>query len=80
MIKDVFASYVLRTADITFDLRANSLHVHATSVEPWHVTLVDMADDSFTGGRLEVSPGTCPPRSRSVRLTVTESATWTYRV
>jgi glucose-1-phosphate cytidylyltransferase len=51
-IKDYFASYSLRTADVTFDLRTNRMELHGRRTEPWCVTLVDTGIDTATGGRL----------------------------
>jgi glucose-1-phosphate cytidylyltransferase len=51
-IKDYFASYSLRTADVTFDLRTNTMELHGRRTEPWSVTLVDTGIDTATGGRL----------------------------
>ncbi len=52
LIKDYFASYALKTADVTFDLRDNTMEVHGRRTEPWRVTLVDTGADTMTGGRL----------------------------
>lgn len=52
MIKEYFASYYLRSSDVTFDLRTNQMTVHAHTTEPWRVTLVDTGDSTMTGGRL----------------------------
>lgn len=52
MIKEYFANYFLHMSDVTFDMQANSMHVHERRAEPWKVTLVDTGDDSGTGGRL----------------------------
>ncbi len=51
-IKEYFASYSLRTADVTFDLRTNTMELHGRRTEPWRVTLVDTGIDTATGGRL----------------------------
>jgi glucose-1-phosphate cytidylyltransferase len=53
MIKEYFANYFLHMSDVTFDMRANHMHVHQSVAEPWHVTLVDTGDNSGTGGRLK---------------------------
>ena len=53
MIKEFFANYFLHTADMTFDLRANTTVTHASAAEPWRVTVVDTGDDTMTGGRLK---------------------------
>lgn len=52
VIKRFFADYFLRTSDVTFDLAANRMEVHASRAEPWRVTLVDTGDATMTGGRL----------------------------
>jgi glucose-1-phosphate cytidylyltransferase len=52
IIKDYFASYALRTADVTFDLRTNTMELHGQRTEPWRVTLIDTGNDTMTGGRL----------------------------
>jgi glucose-1-phosphate cytidylyltransferase len=53
MIKEYFANYFLHTADVTFDIAANTMDVHQSTVEPWRVTLVDTGDATMTGGRLK---------------------------
>ena len=52
VIKEYFANYFLHMSDVTFDMQANSMHVHQKRAEPWKVTLVDTGDTSATGGRL----------------------------
>ncbi len=52
IIKEYFANYFLHMSDVTFDMQANSMHVHERRAEPWRVTLVDTGDNSMTGGRL----------------------------
>jgi len=52
LIKEYFANYALHTSDVTFDMRSNRMEVHASSAEPWRVTLVDTGDSTGTGGRL----------------------------
>jgi glucose-1-phosphate cytidylyltransferase len=52
MIKDYFASYSVRTTDVTFDLRNNTMELHRSHAEPWRVTLVDTGTDTMTGGRI----------------------------
>src|SRR5688500_4681877 len=44
LIKEYFANYVVHTADITVDLRTNSVETHRTSAEPWRVTIVDTGE------------------------------------
>jgi glucose-1-phosphate cytidylyltransferase len=53
VIKDFFANYYLRSADVTFDLAKNTLQVHRSEAEPWSVTLVDTGESTMTGGRLK---------------------------
>jgi glucose-1-phosphate cytidylyltransferase len=52
VIKDYFANYFLRAADVTFDLGENRVVTHAKSVEPWKVTVIDTGEKTMTGGRL----------------------------
>jgi glucose-1-phosphate cytidylyltransferase len=52
LVKEYFADYALRHADVTFDLARGSMEVHGAVVEPWRVTLVDTGLDTLTGGRL----------------------------
>jgi glucose-1-phosphate cytidylyltransferase len=52
-IKEYFANYFLRKADVTFDIKNNQMEVHQHSAEPWRVTLVETGDDSMTGGRIK---------------------------
>lgn len=52
MIKEYFANYFLYSADVTFDLAANSLEYHRKRSESWRVTLVDTGLNTMTGGRL----------------------------
>lgn len=51
-IKDYFASYLLHSANVTFDLASNKIEVHQNHAEPWRVTLIDTGENSMTGGRL----------------------------
>lgn len=53
LIKEYFANYFLHMSDVTFDMRANSMHVHQSVAEPWNVTLVDTGELTGTGGRLK---------------------------
>ncbi len=53
IIKEYFANYFLHNSDVTFDLKNNSMKVHANKAESWSVTLVDTGEDSMTGGRLK---------------------------
>jgi len=42
----------LHTADVTIDLRENSVEVHHTNAEDWRVTLIDTGAETGTAGRL----------------------------
>ncbi|HTU70573.1 MAG TPA: glucose-1-phosphate cytidylyltransferase [Candidatus Baltobacteraceae bacterium] len=53
MIKEYFHNYALHMSDVTIDLRADSLTVHRSDVEPWSITLVDTGEGTQTGGRLK---------------------------
>jgi len=53
VIKEYFASYFLRSSDVTFDLGKNSMEVHGQRSEPWRVTLVDTGESTMTGGRIK---------------------------
>jgi glucose-1-phosphate cytidylyltransferase len=53
VIKEWFASYLHRTADVTFDFRNGTTTVHTSQVEPWRVTLVDTGEKTMTGGRIK---------------------------
>ncbi|MEN3951870.1 glucose-1-phosphate cytidylyltransferase [Iodidimonas sp. SYSU 1G8] len=53
MIKEYFANYFLHTADVTLDLRNNSMEVHHNWCEPWRITLVETGANTMTGGRLK---------------------------
>jgi glucose-1-phosphate cytidylyltransferase len=53
MIKEYFANYFLHTADVTFDMRYNSMQVHHADTEPWKVTVVDTGEKTMTGGRIK---------------------------
>lgn len=52
MIKEYFSNYSLHMSDVTIDLTRNAMQVHATSAEPWRITLVDTGAETMTGGRL----------------------------
>ncbi len=53
IIKEYFANYFLHTADVTIDIKKNSVEVHQDSAEPWRITLVDTGTETMTGGRLK---------------------------
>ncbi len=52
MIKEYFLNYFLHSSDVTIDLQKDTITAHASTCEPWRVTLVDTGDSSMTGGRL----------------------------
>lgn len=53
MIIDYFKNYFYRSADVTFDLRGNTVEVHSNRVEPWRVTLAQTGLSTMTGGRIK---------------------------
>lgn len=53
VIKEFFANYFTRVADVTFNLRENSVKVHNNNSEPWQVTLIDTGEHTLTGGRIK---------------------------
>ncbi len=53
IIKEYFANYYLNNADVTFDMRRNSMDIHSHYNEPWRVTLVHTGQNTMTGGRLK---------------------------
>jgi glucose-1-phosphate cytidylyltransferase len=53
MIKEYFANYFLHNADVTIDLKENSIEVHHNWSEPWKITLVETGASTMTGGRLK---------------------------
>jgi glucose-1-phosphate cytidylyltransferase len=54
-IKEYFASYALRTANVTFDLSNDTMELHGRRTEPWRVTLVDTGLETMTGGRIRAA-------------------------
>jgi glucose-1-phosphate cytidylyltransferase len=52
VIKEYFANYFLHQSDVTFDMRTNEVSYHATTCEPWRVTLLDTGLETMTGGRV----------------------------
>ncbi len=52
VIKEYFADYYLRVADVTFDIRNHRVEVHRNGAEPWRVTLVETGGATMTGGRI----------------------------
>jgi glucose-1-phosphate cytidylyltransferase len=53
MIKEYFASYALKNADVTFDLRKHTSQIHKNGAEDWKVTLIDTGESTMTGGRIK---------------------------
>lgn len=52
IISEWFASYRLRTSDVTFDFSNDSVSYMERETEDWKVTVIDTGADSMTGGRL----------------------------
>ncbi|WP_294144804.1 glucose-1-phosphate cytidylyltransferase [uncultured Selenomonas sp.] len=56
-IKNYFAHYFLQASDISFDFRVTKekdhREIHASTYEPWKVTVVDTGLDTMTGGRVK---------------------------
>ncbi len=52
MIKEYFANYRLHRSDVTVDLQSGAVTHHASTAEPWRVTVVDTGEDTMTGGRV----------------------------
>jgi glucose-1-phosphate cytidylyltransferase len=53
VIKEYFANYLLHSADVTIDIKANCIQMHKNHCEAWRVTLVDTGACAMTGGRLK---------------------------
>lgn len=53
VIKEFFANYFLHTADVTFNMKDNSMKVHQAAAEPWTVTLVETGESTMIGGRIK---------------------------
>jgi glucose-1-phosphate cytidylyltransferase len=53
LIKEYFANYFVRRADVTFDLARRETILHTNHCEPWRVTLIDTGENTMTGGRLK---------------------------
>lgn len=52
-IKEYFANFCLRRADVVFDLAKNTMELKNPRVDPWRVTCIDTGASSMTGGRLK---------------------------
>lgn len=53
LIKEYFANYYRHMADMTIDMKNNSVEYHKSKAEPWKVTLVDTGLNTMTGGRIK---------------------------
>jgi glucose-1-phosphate cytidylyltransferase len=53
VIKEYFANYFLRQADLRLDLRENQMEILSNGVEPWRVSLIDTGEATMSGGRLK---------------------------
>ena len=53
VIKEYFSHYFLHMSDVTIDMEKNDIKIHATTSEPWKITLVDTGLETTTGGRLK---------------------------
>jgi glucose-1-phosphate cytidylyltransferase len=52
IVKDYFSKIYMSDADVTFNLKTNTIEYHHSRVEPWTITCVDTGLESMTGGRL----------------------------
>jgi glucose-1-phosphate cytidylyltransferase len=52
MIKEYFINYYLHNANLTVDLKDNSVVIHDNFAEPFKITLVETGQDTMTAGRL----------------------------
>ena len=52
-LKEYFANYYVNNADITFDMKNNTMEVHQSNSEEWKVTVVDTGLYTMTGGRVK---------------------------
>jgi glucose-1-phosphate cytidylyltransferase len=52
-IKEYFFNYYLHQSNVTIDLRTNKMDVHASSTEPWKITLLETGINTMTGGRIK---------------------------
>ena len=53
VVKEYFANYCMRNADVVFDLQHNQMEILQPKSEPWRVTCIDTGASSMTGGRLK---------------------------
>jgi glucose-1-phosphate cytidylyltransferase len=52
LIKEYFSNYFLHTADVTINLKNNTIKVHKKNSEDWNITLIDTGENTQTGGRI----------------------------
>lgn len=52
-IKDFFYHYFMHSADMTIDMKSNTITYHHSHAEPWSVTIVDTGMNTMTGGRIK---------------------------
>src|SRR5690606_14272292 len=52
MIKEYFTNYFMHNADLTIDLKNNTVDIHNAMAEPFKITLIDTGLDTMTSGRL----------------------------
>ncbi len=52
VIKEFFAGYAARSADVTYDLATGEIEIVRRRAESWKVTVVDTGASTLTGGRL----------------------------
>jgi glucose-1-phosphate cytidylyltransferase len=53
VIKEYFQNYFLHQADVTFDMKQNTVSYHGSKAEPWLITVLDTGENTLTGGRLK---------------------------
>jgi glucose-1-phosphate cytidylyltransferase len=51
VIIDYFKNYSLRSADVTFDLKNNTMEISRNHIDLWQVTLVQTGLNTMTGER-----------------------------
>ncbi|MDR3266619.1 MAG: glucose-1-phosphate cytidylyltransferase [Tannerella sp.] len=52
IIKNYFINYYTRYSDIIVNLENNTVELHKSRTEPWHVTMLYTGADTMTGSRL----------------------------
>lgn len=53
LIKEYFASYILRTSNIRVDVARNYIEYEMSGQDPWVITVVDTGLNTMTGGRIK---------------------------